>query len=151
TIRFHEIDVFDPSIPQEDRFFYRLVNKLHVKTRQQTIRHQLLFAEGQPFVAHRLEETERNLRALHYIQEASVVAESVDADGMVTILVTTRDEWSTGASLRFGVSGGKSTSGVSLSEGNLFGRGKNLEFDVRNGIDRTTQDLHYEDLNLFGS
>src|SRR5207247_10144050 len=84
------------------------------------------------------------------LQAADVAAESVE-DGRVTVLVTTRDDWTTGASARFGSSGGKSTSGFSLSEGNLLGRGKNLEFDAKNGIDRTTHILKYDDPNVFGT
>ena len=42
-------NIFDPEIPAEDRWLYRMANALHVRTRPQVIESQLLFAEGDEY------------------------------------------------------------------------------------------------------
>lgn len=150
AIRIETVEIFDPSNPEENRSFYRLVNRLHIKSREQTIRRQLLFAEGEPLVPTRLEDTERNLRALSFVQDASVEIESID-EGKAVVLVKTQDNWTTRLGVRFGSAGGKSTGGVSISELNLLGWGKRIDLDYRSGIDRTSRELVYQDPNVLGS
>jgi hypothetical protein len=150
SIRIESVQIFDPRLPGEDKAVYRLVNKLHIVTRPNTIRHQLLFAEGEPFVKARLEETERNLRALAFLQDALVAVESVVAN-RANILVRTQDSWTTRLGVRFGSAGGTNTSGVALTEVNLLGTGKRIRLDYENGIDRTTTALSYDDPNVLGS
>ena len=106
------------------------MNRLHIRTREQTIRQQLLFAEGEPLVETRLEDTERNLRELSFIQEASVTVERVE-EGRAVILVKTQDNWTTRLGLGFGSAGGESTGGVSISELNFMGRGKRIELTLK--------------------
>lgn len=150
SIRIETVEIFDPSIPDENRRAYRLVNHLHIKTREQTVHNQLLFAVGEPLVESRLEDTERNLRALPFIQEASISVENVE-NGQAAILVRTQDNWTTRLGARFGSAGGKSTGGISLSELNFLGMGKRIELDYRNTLDRTSRELTYQDPNLLGS
>ncbi len=149
-VRIECIEIFDPSIPGEDRTLYRWVNKLHIKTREETIRHQVLFAAGEPLVRTRLEETERNLRALPFIQDASVEVEDVGSDG-ATIKIRTSDVWSTRVNVRVSSAGGATTGGFAVSERNLLGFGKDLQLRWQQGVDRTTTRLIYGDPNLFGS
>ncbi len=63
-------DIFDPSIPAEDKWLYRTANKLHINTRQPVIRNQLLFKTGEPYVQRVVQETERILRANDYLYDA---------------------------------------------------------------------------------
>src|SRR5688500_350168 len=49
SIRITRLDVFDTSLPEEDKALYRLADALHVKTRESTIRQLLLFQVGEPF------------------------------------------------------------------------------------------------------
>jgi len=150
SIRIESVQIFDPRVPGENKLVYRLVNALHVVTRPNTIRHQLLFEEGEPFVKARLEETERNLRSLSFLQDALVAVESVVA-GHVNILVRTQDSWTTRIGVRFGSAGGENTSGIALSEINILGTGKRLKLEYKNGLDRTTTSVTYDDPNLFGT
>jgi|GEM_PF-266450 len=150
SIRIESVQIFDPRVPGEDKTVYRLVNKVHIVTRPNTIRHQLLFAEGEPFVKARLEETERNLRALAFLQDAIVAVESVVA-GQANILVRTQDSWTTRIGVRFGSAGGKSTSGIALNEINILGTGKRIRLDYKNGLDRSTTAITYDDPNVFGT
>ena len=54
--------------------FFRIANKIHVRTREQVIRRELLFAPGEPLNHERLEQTERNLRALAFLRDARIEA-----------------------------------------------------------------------------
>jgi hypothetical protein len=150
SIRLESVQIFDPRVPGEDKAVYRLVNALHIVTRPNTIRHQLLFAEGEPFVKARLEETERNLRALPFLQDATVAVESVVA-GHVNVLVRTQDSWTTRIGVRFGSAGGESTSGIALNEVNILGTGKRIRMEYENGLDRSTVAVTYDDPNVLGS
>src|SRR5689334_19541451 len=62
-IRVETEDVFDLSDPHENKYLYRLANRLHVTTRPWLIRRLLLFKTGDQ-VSHRvINETERVIRA----------------------------------------------------------------------------------------
>src|SRR6478609_7194644 len=72
---------------------YRAANALHPETRDSVIHKFLLFKEGDEYKPERLAESERNLRALHFLKSATVVA-SEPHDGVVDVIVTTQDAWS---------------------------------------------------------
>lgn len=80
------------KIPQKKTDIYG--NALHVKTREKTVKKQLLFAENKPMDSLLLKETERILRNQNYIRrvlirpmEISAVSDSVD------IQVAVLDSW----------------------------------------------------------
>ena len=50
--------------------FYRTADRLHIETKQSVIEKFLLFHEGDEYRPERLEETERNLRALRFLKSA---------------------------------------------------------------------------------
>src|SRR5262245_14706648 len=50
-------DIFDTTKPGENKALYRLANRLHVDTREEALRAQLLFAEGDPYSKRIVEET----------------------------------------------------------------------------------------------
>ncbi len=77
-IRVNVGDIFDPSIPAEDKWLYRTANKLHINTRQPVVRHQLLFKTGEPYVQRLVDETERILRANDYLYDAWIRPVSYD-------------------------------------------------------------------------
>jgi hypothetical protein len=110
-IRLDNQNIFNPEQPGEDRRAYRLVNRLHVKTRQPVILHQLLFKPGDPYSRRVLDESERILRTDRYLYDASIRPVSYH-DGKVDILVTTRDVWTFNPGINFGRSGGTNSTGV---------------------------------------
>ena len=73
------VDVFDPEIPKESGALYRAANFLHINTREQTVRPQLLFKPGDVYTLHVLEETARNLRARRYLEELERLAPDIAA------------------------------------------------------------------------
>ncbi len=130
--------------------FYRAVNRLHAQTRAAVIRRFLLFHEGDVFDPVLLAETERNLRLLDSLESVSVTA-SAPHGGIVDILVTTSDAWTTDVTGDFSNEGGRSTFTVDVSQKNLFGGGESLELLVDRDVERKTKAIEYRDPAVFGA
>jgi hypothetical protein len=118
-------DLSDPDLSQRFSWAYRTANRLHVATRQEVVRRELLFREGDCYDVERLRDSERLLRALDFIAGVDIFGVR-QADGSVHVLVDTQDEWS----LRIGAAvGGGDRSGLSkvrVREDNLFGTGNQV-------------------------
>ena len=54
-IRIYAGDVFDLERPDENRFVYRLANRMHVETREGTVERLLLFQVGDPYTEQAIE------------------------------------------------------------------------------------------------
>src|SRR5581483_9283545 len=67
-IRIDNKQVFDKSDPKDNKALFRL-DKLHVRTRQSVIRHQLLFRSGERYSRHAIEESARILREDRYFYD----------------------------------------------------------------------------------
>jgi hypothetical protein len=145
TIR--NLDVYTASEASRG-LFYRTADRLHIETKQSVIAKFLLFHEGDDYRPERLEETERNLRALRFLKSASVVA-SAPHDGVVDVTVTTQDAWSISPETQGGSKGGSSTYGLNLSDGNVFGYGKDISVGWDKGADRTRSAIEYNDPSFF--
>ncbi len=141
------LNVYSPSEEQHG-YFYRLADRLHIDTRHAVIKQFLLFHEGDVFRPERLQETERNLRALAFLKSASVTA-STPHDGVVDVHVVTQDAWSIAPETQAGSRGGMSTYGATLSETNLLGLGKDVEIGWSKGVDRRQLALNYNDPAFF--
>jgi len=146
----HIQNIFDPSDPREDRALYRAANRLHYKTREATIRGQLLFASGDAFRAQPLEETERILRTRRYLNDAWVVPVAYDeATNTVDVAVTVRDVWTLNPGLSLGRAGGRNHTKVQLEDANLLGAGSHVSLSRAKDVDRTSTVVSYADTNLF--
>ncbi len=137
-------DIFDPSIPSEDKWLYRTANKLHINTRQPIVRHQLLFKTGEPYQQRLVEETERILRANDYLYDAWIRPVAYDGK-TVDLEVRTRDTWTLNPGINFSRQGGANTSSFELEEKNLLGNGQKLSFGWTNDVDRESLDFEYFD------
>jgi len=145
-------NIFNPHDPRENHGLYRLANQLHLKTRERTVRAQLLFRSGEPLSAERLAETERILRSRVYLVEAWAVPVAYDpATNVADVAVTVRDVWTFDPEVNFGRSGGTNQSSVGLQEQNLLGLGTSLEVKHAETVDRESRILSYSDNNLLGS
>lgn len=145
TIR--SLDVYTTSEASRG-LFYRAADRLHIETKQSVIETFLLFREGDEYRPERLEETERNLRALRFLKSATVVP-SPPHDGVVDVTVTTQDAWSISPETQGGSKGGSSTYGINLSDGNIFGYAKDLSIGWDKGADRTRSAIEYNDPSFF--
>jgi hypothetical protein len=141
--------IFDPVPKGIFSGAYSAANLLHVRTRPSTIRSQLLFEEGQPWSTTLARETERNLRALHFVEVRPIVA--TRRGDSVDVRVVTQDTWTTQPSVRIYGADGKRFGSVSLLERNLLGIGKSFEIERGDGPSGRSSNFLFDDPNLFGS
>lgn len=150
TIYFRVSDIFDTSKPGENKAVYRLANRLHIDTREDALRSQLLFAEGDAYSQRVVDETERALRRLRYIREPRIRV--VDRhDGVVDLEVSASDVWTLSPGVAFGRKGGANHSSIEFDDYNVFGTGKRLSLGVHSDVDRTSKSFLYIDPNVFGT
>lgn len=96
------------------------LSRLHVRTREKTVRRQPLLAAGDSVDTLRVAESLRRLRCHRYLTDVVIEGTSSDATSPVELTVTTRDGWSTNPSLRVR---SNSSTAVGVTERNLFGTG----------------------------
>ena len=72
ALRIVTSDVFDLRKPDENYWLARAANFLHITTRERIIREALLFKLGDRVDAATIHETERLLRALPWVQDATI-------------------------------------------------------------------------------
>lgn len=150
SIRIRTGDVFDTSIPEEDRWLFRTANRLHWKTREGVVRKLLLFREGDRYRGRLLKESERLLRQTKYLYDARILP--VDySGGRVGIEVVTRDVWTLQAGLGFSRSGGENSTRIGLQDANFLGTGKDLTVRRTSDVDRASVLYRYRDFQLLGS
>lgn len=140
-------NVFDPSRPDEDKWLYRLANRWHVVTRDSVIRQQLLFREGDRFSQRVLDESARLLRQNDYLYTATIEPLHYE-DGVVDIVVRTKDVWTLRPELSLSRSGGENKLRLSLAETNLLGTGTKLRLSYIDNVDRQSTAFLYSDNNL---
>jgi hypothetical protein len=150
TITFKISDIFDTSKPGENKALYRLANRLHIDTKEDALRSQLLFAEGDLYSQRIVDETARALRRLRYIREPRIRVVGRH-DGLVDLEVSASDVWTLSPGISYGRKGGANHSSVEFEDFNLFGTGKRLSFGVKSDVDRTSKAFHYTDPNVLGS
>ncbi len=120
-------DIFDTSIPEENRAIYRAVNNLHFSTKEGVIRNELLFKEGDAYDEGLARETERVLRDVLSLREISVTTSDAP-DGQVDVTVVTHDTWSTQPTLTLKGVGKKLSGKIGLREDNFLGYGKRASY-----------------------
>lgn len=103
-------------------WLFRTMNAFHVRTRERTIRWELLFAESECYDPSRITESERTLRELPYILDAGVDAEP-HPDGGYRVLVRTQDSWAASAGAAFSFDEGVTLTGIRASAKNVLGTG----------------------------
>ena len=139
------VNVFDTSIPAEDKWVYRAANWVHSinRTRESRVRSLLILRPGEPCDLERLAEAERELRNLPFLSDAWV--EPVAREGNeVRVKVRVRDSWSTRIGISAGIAGGAGEASFRIVERNLLGTGVGLGWRYEKDIDRTlrTFDLY---------
>lgn len=139
-IRIHADDVFDLERPEENRFVYRLANRLHAETREGTVARLLLFKVGEPYDDQKVRESERLLRQRHAFYDARIRPRRL-VDGKVVVEVRTRDIWSLRPTAEFGRSGGENRSEFGVEELNFLGLGTELTLGYANDVERESSFL----------
>lgn len=114
-------------------------NTFHWLTREDVVRRELLLGVGSAYEQPRIDESERNLRALGVFALVRIVAVRGDAPDEVGLLIYTRDLWSLRLETGFVGAGSTFRFTGQLSERNFLGRNKVLM--LRTGIDPITASL----------
>jgi hypothetical protein len=145
-------DIFDTSKPGESSTVYRLANRLHMNTRDDAVRSQLLLQPDDAYSQQKAEETARLLRARRYIYDAWVEPVCFhDDDATVDMKVRVRDVWSLNPGFSFSRKGGENGTGFEIEDQDFLGRGELVQLSWNSNVDRTTTRAVYEDPQLFGS
>lgn len=116
---------FDAETAGPDATFgwlFRTMNAFHIRTRESTLRWELLVAESECLDPTHLEESERALRQLSYIVDADIASETLPGGGH-RVVVRTQDSWAASAGASVSLDGGITVTGLSASAKNVFGTG----------------------------
>ena len=143
-------NIFDLDDPRENYALYRLANWIHINTRPEVIRRQLLFETGEPVSVRLIEETERLLRASNYLYDVSIQPIAY-RDGVADIEVTTRDTWSIDLGISVSREGGENKGRLSVKEDNLLGSGIALGISYSSDVDRSGTTFELADRNILGT
>lgn len=127
---------------------YRIANALHVETRPNVIRRELLLDVGDPYDSALVAESERNLRALGIFRDVRI--ERQDTDSGVVLVVRTLDAWTTTTGVSLTTSGNQSVLDLSLQEGNLFGTRTVALVAYRNDPDRSSVAVGFDTPRAIG-
>jgi len=149
-IRIHNLDVFDTDLDAESGALYRLANTLHIQTRPDIIRQQLLLDAGDVYAVQSIEESERILRANDYLSSAEIRPVRLHGD-VVDIEVVTEDSWSLSPSLSFSRKGGQNTGGFELEDSNLLGSGSGIKVGYKSRLERDELFFGFHDRQLGAS
>lgn len=128
---------------------FRLANRAHIRTRDQVIRRELLFKEGDCYDAALLQDSERILRSTSYIADADVF-DVRQPDGTTHVVVETRDEWSTRLEPQM-ESGEVGLRGLELREDNLLGRGQRVSAFIKERQGERVFGASFATRHLFGT
>jgi hypothetical protein len=151
TIEIRTNQIFNRDQPGEGNWLYQEVNRLHKRTRESTIRAQLLFRSGDLYSRRLLDETARNMRGnAAFLREPEILPVRYH-DGLVDIEVLTNDVWTLSPAVNFGRSGGTNSTNFNVSDANLLGFGKSGEVGHSTTIDRNSSFASWNDPNIWGS
>lgn len=131
-------------------WWFRLMNTLHVRTLESTVRWELLFGEDECLDPVLLAESERSLRSLSYIGDASVTAETAE-DGAQSVRVRTEDSWAVSGGVSLSFDDGVSITGVSGNAKNVLGTGTRVSLFRNVFRERERKGYLVRQPNLFGS
>ena len=137
-------DVFDLTDERENGFLYRLVNKLHIITKDKVIEKQLLLKPGDLYSKRLSDESERILRGNRYLYYAAITP-TEKRDGVVDLRVSTRDVWTLKPSLSLSRKGGEDKTILGVHELNLFGRGQAIRLERVEDVDRVSNTFQFHD------
>lgn len=144
SIEFRIYDAFEGSESHSgiERTMYELGNKLHIETREATIKRRLPFRNGDTISVDGLRETEKHLRAEEFLADAIIEVKRLP-DSTMAVKVTTYDQWSTVLGVSVGRKGGEWVGWLGPVESNLLGTGQRVGFFVSHDIERDSRWLDY--------
>lgn len=129
---------------------YSLANTLHVRTRADFIRQEILIEEDDCYDPLLLEESGRLLRSYPFIAWADVFGVE-QPDGSWHVVVDTKDEWTTRVDMGASFDDGFNLERVNVTEANLLGRGILVSAFMTSRREQRDRGLRMELPRLFGT
>ncbi|OGR86288.1 MAG: hypothetical protein A3J74_08645 [Elusimicrobia bacterium RIFCSPHIGHO2_02_FULL_57_9] len=148
-IKIETYNIFETRVYPESKLLYRIVNAAHWTTREEVIRRELLFSQGDGYNPALLVETERNLRRLPFLRKADVAAK-VNKRGRIDVTVRTYDAWTLELIANFKRAGGSNNWKAGLADHNLTGQGKNISAVYNNNGASVSRNLSWKDPQFLG-
>lgn len=147
-IDIQRVHIFDISKEEENKPIFRFVNALHFLTKEDVIRRELLFKEGDKLDEELLKESERNLRSLEIFRQVEI--RKKQRNGIYDISVKTQDTWTT--AILFGIGGINRLrlTLAGLEEKNLMGYDKQLSLRYNRTEEREYYTFSYNDPRTLG-
>jgi hypothetical protein len=140
------------DLPASSKLPWTLLNRFHVRTRDEVIARELLFRTGDAFRRDLFEESGRNLRTLFILSVARLVAVRGSLPDRVIVLVVTKDQWSLRLNTSFAIDQARLDAfGFQFAEHNLLGRNKRVSFDFTLDPGRYGFGGSYTDPRIWGS
>lgn len=128
---------------------YTTANSIKIQTREDVVRRELLFKEGDPYIPFKLQETARNLRLLRYLRAVRVTPH-FDGDA-VDVLVQVQDTWTLIPFLSYSAGTGGRNRGVGLTDSNLAGTAARVDTRYEEEYTRQSYGLVYTDPQFLGT
>lgn len=129
-IHVFRVDVMAGSVndtnARANRGVPRLLNSLHIHTREGVIRKNLIFKSGETIKANRLADNERIIRSLNFIEDVRIIVIQKD-EQTADILVITKDIYPVGVG--FGAAGIEKFN-IDLRHRNIFGLGQEIRYQA---------------------
>jgi hypothetical protein len=147
VIQLEKHDVFNTSDPRENNVLYRFVNRLHIITKDSTIKKQLLLESGDAYSKRLADESERILRGNSYFYDVSIKPINRH-DGVVDLLVTTSDVWTLKPGFSISRKGGENKTTFDIEDLNLFGRGQLIRIARTDDVDRVSKFIEFRDTHI---
>jgi hypothetical protein len=155
-IRIFHQDIFGLEDDLPAYLPWRTLDRLHINTKEEFIRRELLFQEGDRLNPDLVREVLRNLRALDSFRDERIECTLLEP-GKVRIDVYLRENWSLIPIFQIqGVDKAQAVT-LGLAEQNLLGRGKRLSAwgrkgaEARNTFIEDSWGVRYVDPNIMGS
>jgi len=142
TLEFAIKDAFDgtPAHSAVEQKLYDLGDKLHIDSKEFTIRRRLFFREGDTVSAELLRENEKNLRSEQFLADAFIEVKRLP-DSNLDVRITTYDQWTTVPALAVSRKGGEWIWAFGPAESNLLGTGQQLGYFVGQNLQDKTSSL----------
>lgn len=130
-------------------YLYSIANSIKVQTKEDVIRTELLFKEGDPFDPYLVRQTARNLRLQRYLRDIKVIP-TFEGDA-VDILVSARDSWTLIPYLNYSSGTGQRNRGIGITESNFGGGATRVDTRYQEQASRKTYALSVTDPQFLGT
>lgn len=143
-------NIYSIETPDYDNFFFKLANKLHIKTKITVIEQEILLEPGSLFSNNLAEETIRNLRNRLKLYDAFLEIHILPNKHLKIIIITI-DAWSLRSGFEISREGNENNFKAGLEEQNLLGFNKLLSFYyIKKSNEESYVESSYLDQYLLG-